>query len=72
MPQSRREMEIVKIKEIVASLGPGLPADELGKLMRAAEAAGNVAGISPKAEFIARLGNGLFHKALEAYQKLEG
>lgn len=70
IPTSRRQMELETIGRIVAKLMPELSKEESLKLGEAAEAAGRVAGISPKTEFIARLENGLFTLVLETYLEM--
>jgi len=70
IPISRREMEVRTIRQIVAGLAPKISEAERLMLEDAAAAAEEVAGISPKTEFIASLQNGLFHMVLEAYLEL--
>lgn len=70
IPISRREMEVRTIRQIVAELAPNISEAERLMLEDAAAAAEEVAGISPKTEFIASLQNGLFHMVLEAYQRI--
>lgn len=70
IPQSRREMELGVIGRIVARLMPTLSEPERLRLHKAAEKAEEVAGISPKTEFIARLENGLFNLVLETYREI--
>jgi len=71
IPESRRNMEMSVIREIVRKLSPNLSVPEQEELNAAAEAAENVVGISPKTEFIARLENGLFTLVLETYREME-
>lgn len=71
IPKSRREMELGVIGKIVAKLMPSLSEHDRLKLDVAAKAAENVAGISPKTEFIARLDGDLFITVLETYRDME-